>query len=147
MHQFYCILTFIIYTNICTRKLAGNIFMRKFSQSSWKTALTTIIMLRSSSVFFKCRSSVIIVWVIIYWFNKITDFFHSSSCFFSVSFLSLIGTSVKYLFPLISSTYYLFYWWRGTKDLHYEFLGGFWSSQTQSNNNIFVRLFIYLDFI
>ena len=75
----------------------------------------------------------------------------SSSYFFIFSMLSLVGTSVKYSFPLISSIYSLC-WKQDIKDLHYKFLRiFFWIFDRHISNivnkNISVWLFIHFNII
>ena len=79
---------------------------------SWKTTLTTtisIITLRSSSVFslketiiqIKLNFHIVLVFDLI----RLLILPHSSSHFFITSFLLSVGTSVKYLIPLMFSKY------------------------------------------
>ena len=78
--------------------------------SSWKTDITATTMFLISKALLKGESRfelnllnvhilfIIIVWVISYWFYSLVLYI------FHLDFVSLVGTSVKYLFPLLSST-------------------------------------------
>ena len=101
-----------------SRKHSPKKIWKKNMLPSWKTDLTTIIMLQKFRVFLKSKPScelnlipiyffVIIVWAISYWSNKIPNFVPRFFVF-SQSIFAFI--SRKSLFLLLLQCSHLFYW-------------------------------------
>ena len=114
-----------------------------------KTDLTTVIMIGISIALFRGNSSSELNLIFIYFSSELSTFLvtgltkspiflHSSSHLFIISLFSLIGTSFKYLLPLISSKYY---------SICPKISNPFSSHILYKKKNIFVWIFIYFNII
>ena len=105
---FYFLWTYGLYKHLSKKTLIFLLF-------SWRTALTSIarnfyrFIWRALIIWIKFHFrifSFIRFWVFSYWPNEDSDFTPQFFIFLNFFFLfSLLGTSVKYFFPLISSKY------------------------------------------
>ena len=102
----------MIYTSIYLKKPVDNIsfiFMRNRSNKYYHTRNFYRFIQRALIIWIKFHFhifSFISLWVFSYWPNEDSDFTPQFFIFLNLFFLlSLLGTSVKYLFPLISSKY------------------------------------------